>query len=182
MGRRNHVSLDLETMSSGQNAAIVSIGAAYFEIETGKIVDTFYVNVDLQSALNVGCQVSGSAIEWWLKQSDCARMDLLGDPRLRIRDALTHFNSWLPANAAIWGNGATFDNRVIREAFDLCALRPRWHYRDDLDMRTIVALAQDMDLEIAVAREGTHHNAMDDAVFQSKVIAKAFQALAARHD
>ena len=44
-----HIMLDLETMSTASNAAIVAIGAVEFEPETGKLGREFYCNVSLAS-------------------------------------------------------------------------------------------------------------------------------------
>ena len=79
------VMLDLETMSTSSSAAIVSIGAVKFDPH-GKIGDfgdpanaeykPFYCTVELTSCIDAGLHVSGSTIEWWLKQeNDAAVVD-----------------------------------------------------------------------------------------------------------
>ncbi|MBK0004878.1 3'-5' exonuclease, partial [Erwinia sp. S38] len=45
----NHLMIDLETMGNKPNAAIVSIGAVFFEPDSGEIGNTFYSNVQLES-------------------------------------------------------------------------------------------------------------------------------------
>ncbi|MFM9673750.1 3'-5' exonuclease, partial [Streptomyces galilaeus] len=71
----NHVMLDLETMGQGNNAAIVAIGAVFFEPTTGEIGDTFYRKIDLESAAQYG-EIDPNTVLWWLKQSDAARAEI----------------------------------------------------------------------------------------------------------
>lgn len=62
-----HVMLDLETMGSGPRAAIVAIGACCFEPETGRIGETFYQAIDLESSVDLGYQEaekSGSTLHY----------------------------------------------------------------------------------------------------------------------
>jgi hypothetical protein len=49
-----HLMLDIETMGNESFSSIVSIGALEFDIETGKTGREFYVNVDLQSCMDLG--------------------------------------------------------------------------------------------------------------------------------
>ncbi|MFA5379904.1 MAG: 3'-5' exoribonuclease, partial [Dehalococcoidia bacterium] len=44
------VSLDLETMGNGPDAAIIAIGAVEFSLETGLLGQEFYEVVDLESS------------------------------------------------------------------------------------------------------------------------------------
>jgi len=84
------VMLDLETMGKKSNAAIVSIGAVEFDIETGKTGREFYKVVDLQSCLDLGLKVEASTIYWWLMQSEAARKRICekGDD---LTNVLKHF-------------------------------------------------------------------------------------------
>lgn len=68
--------LDIETMGNESFSSIVSIGALEFDIETGKTGKEFYVNVDLQSCMDLGLIVNASTIMWWLNQNEQARKDL----------------------------------------------------------------------------------------------------------
>lgn len=71
-----HLMLDIETMGNESFSSIVSIGALEFDIETGKTGKEFYVNVDLQSCMDLGLIVNASTIMWWLNQNEQARKDL----------------------------------------------------------------------------------------------------------
>ena len=49
----SHLMLDLETMGTKSNSAIISIGAVEFDILTGKTGREFYRNVSLQSCISL---------------------------------------------------------------------------------------------------------------------------------
>ena len=51
-----HVMLDLETMDTGSNAAIIAIGAVVFT--RTEITAEFYCNVNLQSSMDYGSDFS----------------------------------------------------------------------------------------------------------------------------
>lgn len=48
------VMLDLETMGTDANAAIIAIGAVEFDIQNGEIGERFYAVIDLESAVAGG--------------------------------------------------------------------------------------------------------------------------------
>jgi DNA polymerase III epsilon subunit-like protein len=152
-----NVMIDLETMGSGNKAAIVSIGAVVFE---NIITDKFYCNVDLESSMQVGLTVDASTIEWWLTQPN--RGDLLPERRT-ILTALYKFRDWLPANPIVWGNGATFDNVIIRNAFNACGIKCPWAYKNDRCFRTM----KNMYPKLHGLFTGIQHNALNDAVTQA---------------
>ena len=47
----NDVMLDLETMGTGPDAAIVAIGAIAFDVHTRTIGPSFYIPVELRSSV-----------------------------------------------------------------------------------------------------------------------------------
>jgi DNA polymerase III epsilon subunit-like protein len=64
----NHVMVDIETMGNESYSSIVSIGALEFDLETGETGREFYVNVDLQSCIDVGLILNASTVMWWMSQ------------------------------------------------------------------------------------------------------------------
>ncbi|OQX34094.1 MAG: ATPase, partial [Oceanospirillales bacterium LUC14_002_19_P2] len=49
-----HAMIDLETMGNGSQAAIVAIGACFFDPVKGTVGNTFYQPVSLESAVSAG--------------------------------------------------------------------------------------------------------------------------------
>ncbi len=164
-----HVMLDLETMGNGPNAAIVAIGAAAFNIQDTEIsADSFYARVRLESSVERGGVIDSSTVLWWMEQSDEARSEITKRDGLHIIDALEEFSHWIRTAAAgdeshVWGNGASFDNVILRSAYQRSRREPPWLWWNDRCYRTVKALHRDVPME----RLGTHHNALDDAISQA---------------
>ena len=162
------IMLDLETMSTETDAAIVSIGAVVMDFKKGIVGEKFYTAVDLQSSLKSGGHISAFTVNWWLQQSESARQALLKDPKT-ISLALEGFTFWAYKHGPrekirIWGKGAAFDNVVLRSAYKRMNYEEPWKFRNDMCYRTEEALNKDIPLP---GREGTAHNALDDAIFQA---------------
>ncbi len=166
------VMLDLETMGNGPDAAIVAIGAVAFDIETATISPRgFYVRVDLESAIGSGGVMDPSTVIWWLQQSDEAREEITREDfeRRPLVSALLDFRHWLKAEAAgadsrVWGNGAAFDNVILRRAYQRLPMEAPWTHWNDRCYRTIKGL---YGRDIKIERRGTHHHALADAEAQA---------------
>lgn len=167
----NRIMLDIETLATGTNAAITSIGAVKFG--GGEILDSFYYRVDLDSCMNYGLEIHPNTIMWWMSQSDDARSELTNSDTTDIVLALEWFSLFAGEDAEVWGNGATFDNVNLRNAYEKCGLKTPWSFRKDMCYRTIKNLYPDIKLE----REGTHHNALDDAKSQAIHLMKMIPSL-----
>ena len=138
-----HVMLDLETMGNKSNAAIISIGAVQFNLETGETGEEFYRRVDLQSSLDCGLKINASTLYWWLQQNDAAREEVArgGD---HLAHVLADLAMWFKDNCVVgfklWGNGARFDIGILEDAYVACAWTEMpWGFRDERDLRTLVA-------------------------------------------
>lgn len=158
-----HCMLDLETMGNGNEAAITAIGAVKFDptVPDGPF-QKFYVTVDLESSVACGMKMDASTVKWWLAQSDAARQQMLTDT-IDLPTALDAFATWLGEIDGMWGNGATFDNVILRSAYRLTNLKAPWSFRQDQCFRTLNKQFRMEPLE----RVGTHHNAVDDAENQA---------------
>ena len=162
----NHCMIDIETMSKEKNAAIASIGAVHFT-EDG-IVDTFYQTVDLQSCKELGLHVDPETVRWWLSQSPEALAALRKDT-VPLSEALDKFDAWFPdPKACVWGNGVAFDNVIVASAYKALDREIPWKWWNDRCYRTIKAVIDIPEDK----REGVHHNALDDAMHQTKHLLK----------
>lgn len=160
------VMVDLETMSTRNDAAIISIGAVKFWLNVKQEDFTadqlFYMGVDLESSQNAGLHIDADTVKWWLDQEKTAQNVLLNGQDLTF--VLTMFNNWFPKNAYIFGNGATFDNVILRSAYDHVKVPYPNTYKYDMCYRTLTRLS---DVE-PPKFEGTKHNALHDAMAQTK--------------
>ncbi|EHH7505937.1 3'-5' exoribonuclease, partial [Escherichia coli] len=164
-----HLMIDLEAMGTNANAPIVVIGAVFFDPQTGEIGPVFYIVISLTDTMNTGAVPDGGTIEWWLKQSSEARAAILTD-QVKLKDALSRFREFINEYSdekfvQVWGNGATFDNAILRRSYERQGIPCPWRYHNDRDVRTIVELGKtiDFDARTVIPFEGVRHNALDDA-------------------
>ncbi|MCT8353874.1 3'-5' exonuclease [Photorhabdus kayaii] len=176
----NNLMLDLETMGTGPNAAIVSIGAVFFNPNTGEIGDTFYSPVDLASSISYGGTVDGDTVRWWLQRSDEARAEIYCYELPALFSVLYELSEFTQtADIKVWGNGATFDNIILRSAYENCGIPVFWYFWNDRDVRTIVELGHTIGIDPKndIQFDGIRHNALDDAMHQAKYVSTIYQAL-----
>ncbi|EMW4857423.1 3'-5' exoribonuclease [Escherichia coli] len=176
----NHLSVDLETMGTNPDAPINSIGGKFFDPETGEMGPEFSKTIDAKTG---GGTVDISTIEWWLVQSSEARSAILVN-QIPLNDALLQFRKFISEHSderfvQVWGNGATFDNVILRRSYERQGIPCPWRYTNDRDVRTMVALGLviDFDARTSIPFEGVPHNALDDAHHQAKQVSAIWQKL-----
>ena len=172
--------IDLETMGKNPDAPIISIGAIFFDPQTGDMGPEFSKTIDLDTA---GGVIDRDTIKWWLKQSREAQSALLTD-EIPLDDALLQLREFIDENSGeffvqVWGNGANFDNVILRRSYERQGIPCPWRYCNDRDVRTIVELGKaiDFDARTAIPFEGERHNALDDARYQAKYVSAIWQKL-----
>ncbi|EFA4231829.1 TPA: 3'-5' exoribonuclease domain-containing protein [Escherichia coli] len=175
-----HLMIDLETMGKNPDAPIISIGAIFFDPQTGDMGPEFSKTVDLETA---GGVIDRDAIKWWLKQSREAQSAIMTD-EIPLDDALLQLREFIDENSGeffvqVWGNGANFDNTILRRSYERQGIPCPWRYYNDRDVRTIVELGKaiDFDARTAIPFEGERHNALDDARHQAKYVSAIWQKL-----
>ena len=160
--------LDLETMGTTADAAIIAIGAVVF-MSYG-LEQRFYMPVSLKSSVENGGIIDPDTVLWWMKQSDKARAEFSRETN-SITHALNSFSVWIDElyeiyydDPKIWGNGASFDNVILASAYRRAGIKQPWSFWNDRCFRTLKNTYPT--IEVA-ERQGTHHNALDDAIHQA---------------
>ncbi|MBN6130741.1 exonuclease [Escherichia coli] len=176
----DHLMIDLETMGKNPDAPIISIGAIFFDPQTGDMGPEFSKTIDLETA---GGVIDRDTIKWWLKQSREAQSAIMTD-EIPLDDALLQLREFIDENSGeffvqVWGNGANFDNVILRRSYERQGIPCPWRYCNDRDVRTIVELGKaiDFDARTAIPFEGVRHNALDDARYQAKYVSAIWQKL-----
>ncbi|CAD5554719.1 3'-5' exoribonuclease [Escherichia coli] len=175
-----HLMIDLETMGKNPDAPIISIGAIFFDPQTGDMGPEFSKTIDLDTA---GGVIDRDVIKWWLKQSREAQSAIMTD-EIPLDDALLQLREFIDENSGeffvqVWGNGANFDNVILRRSYERQGIPCPWRYCNDRDVRTIVELGKaiDFDARTDIPFEGERHNALDDARYQAKYVSAIWQKL-----
>jgi hypothetical protein len=173
------VMIDLETLSVESHAGITSIGAVKFDPAgtIGVLGDPgnpdyapFHQNIDLYSLEEAGFHFSGQTIKWWLQQSDAAREQMLADP-VDVGTALARFYLWYgDTSVPTWGNGAGFDNVILRNAFQKLGGQCPFKFSHDRCFRTMKALHPDVPFIEPMVK----HNTLQDAEAQALHLQKLF--------
>lgn len=160
------IMLDLETLGTKPGCVILSIGACKFDLETGTVGDNFHVRVDAESCEAYGLKVDAGTALWWMApEREAARANLLSHQSVDLASALWGFHTWVGADSMpIWGNGASFDNVVLRAAYEAARMPVPWMYYHDRCYRTMKA---HFGHRATLTRIGEHHNALDDARTQA---------------
>ena len=179
-GTCDHLMIDLETMGKNPDAPIISIGAIFFDPQTGDMGPEFSKTIDLETA---GGVIDRDVIKRWLKQSREAQSAIMTD-EIPLDDALLQLREFIDENSGeffvhVWGNGANFDNTILRRSYERQGIPCPWRYYNDRDVRTIVELGKaiDFDARTAIPFEGERHNALDDARYQAKYVSVIWQKL-----
>jgi hypothetical protein len=173
------LSIDLETLKARYDAAILSIGAAFINLDTGKLQETFYREITFNSAIKGG-KIDGDTLSWWCQQDAKARR-VFGDQakKVTLSTALDQLNNFfrLHPGATVWGNGSSFDITILEHNYDhgCVGLKEPWAYWKVRDMRTIVDVAGLTKPETMMVAGSVAHNALDDAIHQAMVISKAWR-------
>lgn len=172
---KTRIMLDLETLGTAPGSAILAIGAVRFG--SGLILSEFYEKISLVNAVACGLKMDPETILWWLQQSEESRAEF-AKPGRSLSHVLEDFTHWchrildiaIPQNGEIemWGNGAAFDNVLLSAAYDRVGLNRPWKYSNDRCYRTVKNLYPDVE----IVRDGTHHNALDDARSQAMHLMK----------
>ena len=171
------IMIDLETLNTTPDAAILTIGAVKFdpfgsELKEPKM-DSFYVKVDLDSCDRIGLTTNDDTIAWWANQSKEAQ-EAAFDPegRIQIEDAFQQLYKFCWGAKRVWSNGSVFDIVICENVFKRINKAIPWQYWQVRDVRTA------FDLGINPQRPPvTAHHALEDAWNQAVGIQNVYNTL-----
>lgn len=172
------VMIDLETLAISKDAAIMSIGAAVFDLHAETVLDEWVQNVDVMSCAEYGLVTDSSTMEFWRRPENAEAFGEMGKDAVHLRDALEMLRAWLLRNVdkedvEPWANGTSFDLAILEVAFNRVRLPLPWKFYNERDYRTMKCMYRD------VAKpefKGTKHNALDDARFQAEHLLRIIKA------
>lgn len=174
-----HIMVDLETLGTVPGCVGLSIGAVVFYPETGKLGPDFYSVISVDDSTERFLSICPDTQAWWARQSAEARQVLdeaYADTAPGLEPVMAEFNKWLqsmdhrPTKIRIWGNGADFDNPILRCMYDATDVKPYAGAYGGRCYRTLKSLDELFGAALAfgkLQRSGAHHNALDDARSQA---------------
>ncbi|MDH5159861.1 3'-5' exonuclease [Heyndrickxia oleronia] len=187
---RKDIMVDIETLGNKIDSTIIQISAVSFDIESGKIHETFNEVADI-SKNETMIKATGSTLQWWVNTNAELFAELLTKGEKSSEDVLRNFHAWLTTDKEtyLWGNGILFDNAMIRNQFESIGLDYPIFYRNDRDVRTILELASsklgisDKELRDSVYnKELVAHDAFNDVINQVALVSHCYNVLTTKKE
>jgi DNA polymerase III epsilon subunit-like protein len=166
---KDRVMVDIETLGLERDSAILSIGAVRFD-RTG-IADRFHEFIDQRTCQAAGLSVDIETLDWHLSQGTFGGRELVDGRELEV--ALEYFTEWYGDADEVWANSPSFDCEALEYAGELVGVEMPWHFSEERDVRTLKNLPVAEDIE----HRGTEHDALDDAVYQARLVASALDQM-----
>lgn len=161
--------IDIETLSSQPDAAIIAIGICIFDEE--EILDHQEILIDPQLAPG---HRDPKTIDWWNEQEQGTRQRMMSgtvkpwDACLGIID----FFDQNPGVKTMWANPPSFDIIILRYLFRLYDRPFPIHYTGERDFRTIKKMAEEVGVDYSEPYDERRfaHDAVDDAITQARAL------------
>ena len=170
--KADHAMIDLETMGTTPDSAIVSVGIVLFNPSIGVGKKTFYRELDWA---NQDRLIDKGTQAWWKTQSKEAKNALFGLDDLD--DVLKEIAEFLPKDVKVWGNGPTFDISMLEDAYRKYDIEIPWKFWNIRDCRTIVDMFETKRGGFGGSIGGGSHNALEDARCEAVAIVKMWRNL-----
>lgn len=171
------IMIDLETLATTPDAAILSIGAVKFDPFGQDLKDpemeSFYLRIDIDSCDRIGLTTSQSTLDWWAQQSKEAQEEAFGtENRVDIVDAMNQLYKFCWGAKRVWSHGSSFDIVIMEHVFRTIGKSVPWSFWQVRDTRTL------FDIGINPERpEVLAHHALHDAYNQAIGVQNVFNRL-----
>jgi len=173
-----HLMVDLETLATTPNAAILSLGAVTFNPNSDQIYDELYYKVELESLDGLDSYIDDGTIEWWSKQDPKAQEEAF-DPnnRIDIRTVMDDFYKFCMGSSKFWSHGSTFDIIILEHYYRQIGKPYPWKFWEVRDTRTLFDLGMDPEMP-----QANKHHALEDARRQAIGVQNMFRKLGRKFD
>jgi len=174
---KTDIMIDLETLATSPDAAILTIGAVKFDPFGDDIsepdCEKFYVKVDLDSCDRIGLITNDATIAWWSNQSKEAQEEAFSpDGRIDIVDAMNQLYKFCWSAKRVWSHGAGFDIIICEHVYRKIQKAVPWNFWQVRDTRTL------FDIGIDPKRPPVlKHHALEDAWNQAVGVQNIFKRL-----
>lgn len=172
-----NIVLDLETLSTEPNAAILQIGCCVPMFDRVhlpmNISPEMEVTIAYEDAMKADAfHKSKETMEWWETQNPEVRKIVFSGQDSYVT-ALDQIEFWMKsvkckgADIAVWGNGAEFDNVILSHCFSAMGYTQPWSFRNNRCFRTIKNL---FPISQSINQSGLKHTALADARYEAMIL------------
>ena len=176
--------LDIETLNTDIDSAIIAIGAVSFN-PRGEYYDDehFHVTISKKSNLAHKRTVSEATERWWAMQDEEAQAAVFNGPHVPLHLALDNFARWVnrlsPTCTRLWAKSPGFDCAIMQHACDEQGIYWPFKFWEHRCVRTILELAYPNGDFPNVMMDGPKHDALADAKKQCLEVQHAYYVLGA---
>lgn len=176
-----NVVLDIETLSTDSDAAVIQIGACVLPLDRSYlpsgVAPEFEATIRYENCVAlVGANwftMSNETMEWWEKQPTRNRVFSGQDS---YTDALKSFCEWIvfsiQAPVALWGNSPAFDCSILAHSLKTLAFKLPWNFRNERDYRTMKAIfpLPKHCTDRTPEEQAVQHTALGDARYEARIL------------
>ena len=169
--------IDLETLATSPNSAVLTIGAIRFDPFGNDIdddqCDKIYLKIDLDSCQDLNLEINDDTIQWWSQQSREAQDEAFSsEGRIHIREAMDKLYKFAWGCKRVWSHGASFDTVICENIFRKLHKAVPWKFWQVRDTRTLFDLGLDPKRPPVLK-----HHALEDAWNQAVGVQNIYRTL-----
>ena len=167
------VMLDLESLGTRPDCAILTLGAVKFDPYTvDKFGDSLYFRIDVDEQLALGREVQEDTLEWWGRQAEDVREEALGEhDRISLESMYRQLNKFLVGVNNIWCQGPAFDIVILENIYRQKGWPIPWQFWQIRDSRTLFGVHGDP----REKNKAGLHNALEDCVSQAQGVQEIYR-------
>ena len=181
-----HVMINIETLSTKPNAAIMQVAAVLFDLQGTMRVPMFNEYVTLESQQDY-CRVDTDTIRFWFGVEPNARAHIIEgfDRAMPIKTVLNRLILWPLQNFdikwenidTVWAKPSTFDIPILETAFANLNISAPWQYSQVKDVRSFVQGLTGDDRLPSLPNGGYYmpNHAVDDCKMQIRSLQLAYK-------
>lgn len=181
------VMVDIETLGTSPDAAIIGIGAVAFDPyrmdDAQNLSDHFSTAISFESNEQHHRIFEAGAVRWWLSQSKEAQNKLLNQSvtnlPLAIKKFLQFVSNLQPKPRYLWANSPSFDFVILKQAAKAVGEPWPFAYWQEQDVRTLKNLSWPNG-DAPSFKELVAHDAVDDAIKQIFLVQLGYNRLILR--
>ena len=134
------------------------------------------MRIEKKSCLKYGLESDPETVEWWNRQNNKAKYEVLANPdRISLEDGLKKLSEFVIGSQSIWSQGS-FDSVILENAYRACKIELPWKYWMIRDSRTLFDITR-VDIRTIEYKPDMVHNALIDCYRQLIATVEAFEKI-----